>query len=42
MFWPPDVKSPLTEKDSNAQKDWGAGGEGHDGWMASSTQWTLV
>ena len=23
MFWPPDAKSPLIEKDSNAWKDWG-------------------
>ena len=23
IFWPPDVKSPLTRKDSDAGKDWG-------------------
>ena len=23
MFWPPDAKSPLIQKDSNAWKDWG-------------------
>ena len=23
IFWPPDVKSPLTGKDSDAGKDWG-------------------
>ena len=45
MVWPPDAKSPLIEKDSNAGKDWGQkekGVTGNDSWMASSTQWTLV
>ena len=35
-----------TEKDPNAGKDWGAGGEGDDrgwdGWMALLTRWTWV
>jgi len=45
MIWPPDAKSPLIEKDSNARKDWGQEEKdvtGNDGWMASSTQWTFV
>ena len=46
ILWPPDVKNWLTGKDTDAGKDWRQeGGEGDDrgwdGWMASSTQWTL-
>ena len=46
ILWPPAVKSWLIWKDSDAGKDWKAGGEGDDrgwdGWMASLTQWTWV
>ena len=46
LLWPPHVKSWLVRKDSDAGRDWGAGGErdnrGWDGWMASPTQWTWV
>ena len=46
VLWPPHVKSWLIRKDSNAGRDWGAGGEGDnrgwDGWMASLTRWTWV
>ena len=46
IFWPPDGKSWLIGKDSDAGRDWGAGGEGDDrgwdGWMASLTRWTWV
>ena len=46
ILWPPDVKSWLIGKDSDAGRDWGAGGKGDDrgwdGWMASPTQWTWV
>ena len=46
VFWPPHVKSWLIGKDSDAGKDWGAGGEGDnrgwDGWIASLTRWTWV
>ena len=42
----PDVKSWLIGKETDAGKDWGAGGEGGDrgwdGWMSSLTQWTWV
>ena len=43
IFWPPDVKSQLLGKDSDAEKDWGrrrGGDRGWDGWMASLTQQT--
>ena len=40
------MKSWLIGKDSDAGRDWGAGGEGDDrgwdGWMASLTRWTWV
>ena len=43
VLWPPHVKSWLIGKDSDAGRDWGAGGEGDnrgwDGWMALLTQW---
>ena len=46
VLWPPHVKSWLIGKDSNAGRDWGAGGKGDDrgwdGWMASLTRWTWV
>ena len=46
VFWPPDVKSWLTEKDPDAGKNWGQKGEGGDrgwdGWMASLTHWIWV
>ena len=45
ILWPPDVKSWLTGKDPDAEKDWGQeekGMTGWDGWMASPTQWTWV
>ena len=46
IFWPPDAKSWLIGKDSDAGRDLGAGGEGEDrgwdGWMASLTWWTWV
>ena len=46
VLWPPHVKSWLIGKDSDAGRDWGAGGEGDDrggdGWMASPTRWTWV
>ena len=39
VLWPPDMKSWLTGKDPDAEKDWGEeGGRGRDGWMASSNQ----
>ena len=44
-LWPPDVKSWLTGKDPDAEKDWGQeekGGREWDGWMASPTQWTWI
>ena len=38
IFWPPDGKSWLTEKDPDAGKDWGQKGVPEtDGWMASLT-----
>ena len=44
ILWPPDAKSWLIEKDLDAGKDRGAGGEGDnrgwDGWMAPLIQWT--
>ena len=46
ILWPPHAKSWLIRKDSDAGRDWGAGGEGDDrgwdGWMASPTQWMWV
>ena len=46
ILWPPHVKSWLIGKDSDAGRDWWAGGEGDDrgwgGWMASPTGWTWV
>ena len=43
ILWPPDVKSQLIRKDSDAEKDWRQQkGTGWDGWMASVTQWTWV
>ena len=46
VLWPPDAKSWLIWKDSDAGRDWGAGGEGDDrgwdGWITSLTQWTWV
>ena len=45
IFWPLDVKSQLTGKDSNAGKDWRQKEKwvtGWDGWMASLTQRTWV
>ena len=41
ILWPPDAKSWLIWKDSDAGKDWGDD-KGWDGWMASPTQWTWV
>ena len=46
ILWPPNVRSWLTEKESDAGKEWrpeekGAT-RGLDGWMASPTQWTWV
>ena len=44
ILWPPDVKSWLTGKDSDAGLRAGGKGDdrGWDGWMASLTQWTWV
>ena len=45
ILWPPDGKSRLTGKDSDAGKDWRhekKWSTGWDGWMASPTQWTWV
>ena len=46
ILWPPDAKSWLIGKDTDAGKKLKAGGEGDDrvwdGWMASLTQWTWV
>ena len=46
ILWPPDVKSWLTGKHSDAGRDWREAGEGDDrgwdGWMASLTRWTWV
>ena len=43
---PPDAKSRLVGKDSDARKDWGFKEKGvtrgWDGWMASLTQWTRI
>ena len=44
-LWPPQVKSWLIGKDSDAGRNWGQeekGTTGWDGWMASPTQWTWV
>ena len=46
VLWPPHAKGWLIGKESDAGRDWGAGGEGDDrgwdGWMASLTRWTWV
>ena len=46
ILWPPDVKSWLIWKDSDAGKDWRQEEKrtdrGWDGWMSSPTQWTWV
>ena len=46
VLWPPHAKSWLIGKDPDAERNWGAGGEGDDrgwdGWMASPIQWTWV
>ena len=45
ILWPPDLKSWLIGKDSDAWKDWGQeekGVTGWDCWMASLTQWIGV
>ena len=46
VLWPPQVKSWLIGKDSDAEEGLGAGGEGDDrgwdGWMASRTRWMWV
>ena len=45
ILWPPDAKSWLIGKDSDAGRDWGQeekGMTGWDGWMASLTRWTWV
>jgi len=44
ILWPPDAKNWLTGKDPDAGKDWGReekGTIGWDGWVVSSTRWTL-
>ena len=43
ILWPPNVKSQLIGKDSDAVKIWvqeETGATGWDGWMESLTQWT--
>ena len=43
ILWPPDAKSLLIGKDSDAGRDWGQEEKGEwDGWMASPTRWTWV
>ena len=46
VLWTPHAKSWLIGKDSDAGRDWGAGGEGDnrwwDGWMPSPTRWIWV
>ena len=45
VFWPPDEKSQLSWKHSDAGKDRRQeekGATGWDGWMVSPTQWTWV
>ena len=46
ILWPPDGKSWLTGKASDAGKNWGQEGKGAtwewDAWMISLTQWTWV
>ena len=44
ILWPPDAKSWLIGKDSDAGRDWGQEEKGNDrgwdGWMALPTRWT--
>ena len=42
VLWPPDAKSCVVGKDSDAGRDWGQEDKvmTEDGWMASLTQWT--
>ena len=45
ILWPSEMKSQLTRKDPDAEKDWRQdekGMKGWDGWMASLTPWTWV
>ena len=45
VLWPPNAKSWLFGKDSDAGRDWGQEEKGTtewDGWMASPTRWTWV
>ena len=44
VLWPPDAKSCVVGKDSDAGRDWGQEDKvmTEDGWMASLTQWTWV
>ena len=46
ILWPSHAKSWFIGKDSDAERDWGAGEEGDnrgwDGWMAPLTLWTWV
>ena len=45
ILWPPDAKSWLIWKDTDAGKDWRReekGMTGWDGWMVSPTQWTWL
>ena len=46
ILWPPDAKSWLIGKDSDAGRDWGQEEKGiyrgWDGWMASRTRWKWV
>ena len=44
ILWPPDAKSRLIGKDTDARKDWGQEEKGWQRmrWMASLTQWTWI
>ena len=45
ILWPPEAKSWLIVKDTDAEKDWRQverGNRGQDGWMALLTQWIWV
>ena len=46
ILWPPDGKSRLIGRDSDAGKDWkqeeNRGDRRWDGWMAPPTQWTWI